>query len=690
MTTEQQVADLTTATTKLLDAVNVSKQTLDQKVNKSGESAAAAAASADASAKSATASADSAAKALGIYGSTDAMNAAVAAAKGYQDAATAQAAQAKAQADSALTSAANARAVSQGDSTGLPAIRPSLLLDFANSKVLDPRISHNRSSTGVFYDGKTTIIAEQNQLLWSADLTNPAMQVRTDAITQTVSAVPTPSDVDGVAFATLLTAKTGAGPHAFSLPGLSSGQVYMGSVYVKAGTHRYVGIGSNNSAGIGVVDLETGKAVLGSPVIEVLPDFWYRISGLFTAGGGAGLYIVMTDANGSHDWMANGTETLFVCAPQCEQSIFLTRFTSTTDKPVVKRIPKLMTAPSGVARFHHDPFTGESCGLMFEQQSTNIIINSCEFKKWSAINPIFSSVNIIAPDGTAANVVMNARGKPSYLSQVVPLDKSKYYTYSVFIHPLLSANKKVFFEVDVGGYVVGSFDLETLKASCSSGNAYIVQWPGGWMRLVWTFKSSDVGYSSFNCMYLGAYGSTTETCKLGFWCSQLEPGINATSPIKTQATQVTRNGDFGVLASGEWTNSTDNTLVIEMKAIQKTRSDGGPQIVVSGNRGRAEYVTIRSENLVGTWDASTEVNVANKSVDTIRGCKFSISWGQDEKSMSLSGSPVVTGKSNSTFAQAAGVVLGGIPGLSLANVYIKRISVYQKRLADTEHQAITN
>jgi hypothetical protein len=43
-----------------------------------------------------------------------------------------------------------------------PEIRPSLNLDFANVKALDPRVTFARASTGAYYDGQTVAKAEEN------------------------------------------------------------------------------------------------------------------------------------------------------------------------------------------------------------------------------------------------------------------------------------------------------------------------------------------------------------------------------------------------------------------------------------------------------------------------------------------------------------------------------------------------
>jgi hypothetical protein len=50
-------------------------------------------------------------------------------------------------------------------------IKPSLNLDFANTKQLDPRITFARASTARFYDGKTTAKAEENLVTQSQGFT---------------------------------------------------------------------------------------------------------------------------------------------------------------------------------------------------------------------------------------------------------------------------------------------------------------------------------------------------------------------------------------------------------------------------------------------------------------------------------------------------------------------------------------
>lgn len=61
-----------------------------------------------------------------------------------------------------------------------PTIKPSLLLDFANSKKLDPRMTFRRPTRAAYYDGNTETLVQQNRLLQS-QVFLPATWTLTDA-----------------------------------------------------------------------------------------------------------------------------------------------------------------------------------------------------------------------------------------------------------------------------------------------------------------------------------------------------------------------------------------------------------------------------------------------------------------------------------------------------------------------------
>jgi len=67
--------------------------------------------------------------------------------------------------DTKLDVAGTVTADQYNNDAALPTSKPSLLLDFANSKTLDPRITFTRSSGAFYYDGSTNVKAEENMII---------------------------------------------------------------------------------------------------------------------------------------------------------------------------------------------------------------------------------------------------------------------------------------------------------------------------------------------------------------------------------------------------------------------------------------------------------------------------------------------------------------------------------------------
>src|SRR6056300_871074 len=82
-------------------------------------------------------------------------------------------------------------------------IRPSLNLDFANSKVLDPRITFTRGSNATYYDGYTSVKAEENLVRDSQDFDNSDWTKSNTTITANSTTAP-----DGTTTAETLTETT--------------------------------------------------------------------------------------------------------------------------------------------------------------------------------------------------------------------------------------------------------------------------------------------------------------------------------------------------------------------------------------------------------------------------------------------------------------------------------------------------
>jgi hypothetical protein len=126
-------------------------------------------------------------------------------------------------------------------SANFPTIRPSLLLDFANTQALDPRITFTRSTTATYYDGVTTAKAEENLFVQSQDFTNATYWItNAGVVSYTANTIVAP---DGITTADTMTATVGTGTRYGSgnaANGITTGLVYTASLFVQAGTDTVV------------------------------------------------------------------------------------------------------------------------------------------------------------------------------------------------------------------------------------------------------------------------------------------------------------------------------------------------------------------------------------------------------------------------------------------------------------------
>ncbi len=268
-----------------------------------------------------------------------------------------------------------------------PTIKPSLNLDFANTKTLDPRIDFSRASVATYYDGKTFAKAEENLLLYSQDFGNAYWSKTGSAIT--VDQVVAP---DGTNTADKLTESTTYDNHFCRREiNTTANETYTISVYAKnvdgvflnlsaysnASSSLYAAATFNLSTG---VVANTGAVGAGFSVVSssitLVGDAWYRCVLVFKNGSASSanqLAISLSETGvignyGLSVYTGDGVSGIYIWGAQLEQRSQVTAYTPTTTQAITKYQPVLRTAVAGAPRFDHDPLTGESLGLLIEEQ----------------------------------------------------------------------------------------------------------------------------------------------------------------------------------------------------------------------------------------------------------------------------------------------------------------------------------
>lgn len=263
----------------------------------------------------------------------------------------------------ALDAKAPLTAISITDS--LPTIRPSLLLDFANSKQVDPRIAFTRASAATYFDaqgvlriaasgvpridhdpvtgeckGLLTEEARTNLLTYSEQFDNAAWVKTRSSIVANAAVAP-----DGTMTADKLVEDTSVNlTHQIGqTTTITASATYAFTVFVKsverAQCQLVLSVGSDSisadydiTAATATNRANAGSGVIASSSITPVGNDWFRVSiiGVVSAAGGSGSALFRLRSGGTNSYTGDGTSGLYVWGAQLELGAFATSVIPTT------------------------------------------------------------------------------------------------------------------------------------------------------------------------------------------------------------------------------------------------------------------------------------------------------------------------------------------------------------------------
>jgi hypothetical protein len=569
-------------------------------------------------------------------------------------------------------------------SANYPNVRPSLLLDFANSQQLDPRVTFSRSTTAPYYDGKTSVLAEQNLALYSQDYTNAVWTKGNVTIGATTTAP------DGTSTGLLMYPNsTGTFRWVYQSKTSPAG-IYTWSLIAKAQNKSW---GYIDLTGAGTVlaffNFSTGtvgtvaSGYTGS--FQNLGSGWYRFivtsNTSVSALSFAGVYGV-SDADASTTVTANATDGIYLWGSQVENRNAVTAYNATTTLALTNYIPQLLTAPINAPRFDFNPTTGESLGLLIEQSSTNLQTYSQDFSNaaWTKSNATITPTANIAPDGTQT-MQLYVPNNGATIGAGTNLYKSVTLAAgSIALSVYAKAKELTTFTLQDGSGNGGNFNLSTITATnVGTAVATITSVGNGVYRCVATIAST--GTNPYWFFYPSA-GTANGYNGIYIWGSQLEALAFPTSYIPTTSAQVTRAIDNASMTGtnfSSWYNNAQGSWYSEFIPMVTT---GNSRAILQTNQ---YSMYIQTGASVGIYDGTNAAingiatnNALNKAITT---------YATNKLTSCLNGiSPTVVNAYNNLFASSTIVT---ISGGNLFNGWVKKVSFNSQAPTSAQQQALT-
>ena len=649
---------------------------------------------------------------------TSANNAAASASSAATSASTATT-----QAGLAAASAASASAVVLGNEPVRPLIKPTLLLDFANTEQLDPRITFTRASTGTFY-GTQTAKAEQNLLLQSQDFTTTWSVVAGNAtVTSNTSTAP-----DGTSTADTLTEDSALGFHLCFQNSTVSGVITL-SIFAKLGSGtRFLTIGVNNSTsnyGSATFDLSSGTSTQtqaagtyssASATITAVSQGFYRCTFTVTTDTTSVIRVALNNTGTptasnrgfGAGYTGDGTSSLILWGAQLEQRSAVTAYTPTTTQPITNYISVLQTAASGVARFDHNPITDESLGLLIEEQRTNLRTYSEDFTNavWTKSGASITADTVIAPDGTLTGdkLVENTATSRHFVTTSLTLTANTVYTLSVY----MKAGERTtatFGNSSTANWAAGlSVVVNLATGVITSGTGTIQSVGNGWYRVSGTGTFGPANANGGMIIELQTTAGYTGDGYSGIylWGAQLEAGAFPTSYIQTVASQVTRAADAASMTGtnfSSWYNQAEGTLYADYSIPFDSSVSVFPLVASFDNGSTSTRTVIAQRTIDEKVQAAIFVNnVLQVSILSTANATYgpplraALSYKTDDVAFTLNANAVQTDTSSLIGTDMSALRIGNAATPGYGNALsgtIRKLSYYPLRVTNAQLQGLT-
>lgn len=365
----------------------------------------------------------------------------------------------------------------------------------------------------------------------------------------------------------------------------------------------------------------------------------------------------------------------------------------------------LQVATSNVPRFDHDPTTGESLGLLLEEQRTNLALNSADVSQWQAINSAVVAINqVTAPDGTlSADGVTAAATNSNVTQQVTITSSTNTYTVSCFIRNNNAARSRidgyirVGLVINVSGGVIVDWNALTATGTGAAANVRLTPYLNGWYRLSYSIADNNAASDNLRIQFFPDF--ITGNKQIYLWGLQCEIGAFPTSYIPTTGSTATRNADVVSITGtnfSNWYNQAESTLFGEGQLVGGAPSTFPRMVTLTSANPNDDEISL-------AWTANTSLlrgAVTSGGVPTAdlpagpnksAGSKFRCVISVSSASAQFASDGVLALEDTTITLPTCSQLLIAQPARyqGPANTTIKRICYWPRRLTDATLQKVT-
>jgi hypothetical protein len=388
----------------------------------------------------------------------------------------------------------------------------------------------------------------------------------------------------------------------------------------------------------------------------------------------------------------------FANSEQVDPRITFTRASSATrtnKKGIIESIA------ANVPRIDYNATSSVCKGLLIEESRTNLLTYSAGLTdaSWLLTGATMATSAIVAPDNTTM-FLLSATGTAECAFYKTATSTAVAHVLSCYVKKGTGLFAVLQLQDGVGNGMRFWFDL-TLAVKGSSqaigsgwtAGSFGIDDVGGGVYRVWS-SAVAVGTSVQSAIYssdadLSTTGATGRT--LYAWGAQLEVGNDVTSYIPTTTTAVTRSADITSLTGNNfssWFKQSEGTFAV---SVQTRKESGNAPILVAQISGGADrhQLSALSAN-ANTVNASTvQTSLGNNYSQPV---KIAYAFKDNDFALSINGAAVSTDTAGTTPITLTYLMVGKFDfgGQESLNGTISQIIYFQKKLANTELQALTS